>query len=173
MRIKKSVTVFATVLMIAASVQATVIPGRWEKVAAEEPGSNLIVNLITGESLECYFVSLSTDTLTVSTINGTEREFRKADVHRIITADKRMGSLANGALYGALIGAIPTGILAIVATAGDCHDCGGAAVALVALGAGIGAGIGLAVDAAKHGHITLYEALPKVPEPKTISPVDK
>jgi hypothetical protein len=161
MRIKKSVAVFAAVLIIAASVQAGVVPGRWEKVAAEKPGSNLIVNLITGERLECYFVGLSTDTLTVSTINGAKRELRKADVHRIITADERMGSLTNGIVVGAVIGAIPTGILSAVALAGDCHDCGGAAVGAVALGAGIGAAIGLAVDAAKHGQITLYEAPPK------------
>ncbi len=165
MKIKKSVAVFAVVLIMAASVQASVVPGRWEKVAAEKPGSNLIVSLITGEQLECYFIGLSTDTLTVSTIDGSERELRKADVHRIITADERMGSLANGVLVGALIGAIPTGILSIVALAGDCHDCGGAAAAFVGLGAGIGAGIGLAVDAAKKGQITLYEAPPRTSKP--------
>ncbi len=155
---------FVCVLSICVTLHAGVVPGRWEKVAAEKPGSKLVVTLMSGDVIECAFGSLSTDSLKVSTPDGAEREYRKSDIARIITADKRTGSLTNGIVIGALAGGIPSGILAAVA-ASDCYNCGGAAAAVVALCTGIGAGIGLAVDAGKQDHVTLYEAPKQVTEP--------
>lgn len=164
MKRKNIITFFVTLLLVEATTKAAVIPGRWEKVAAEKPGSNFIVTMMTGELFECTFTSLSTDTLTVSTPDGIEREYRKADVARIVTADQRMGSLANGVGIGALAGGIPSGILAILAVA-DCRDCGAEAAAFVALWTGIGAAIGLAIDAGTKETINLYEAPQKPTKP--------
>jgi hypothetical protein len=161
MCIKKVITFFVLVMIMTSSVQAMVIPGRWEKVAAEKPGSRIIVSLMTGDVLECSFVRLSEDSLFVATPQGVERNFSKDNVARITTADKRMGSLVNGTLIGAAAVGIPFGILAL-ATAGE-GDKGDAA-SVVAILTGIGAGIGLAVDAGVKGYITLYEA-PGTPNP--------
>ena len=71
-----------------------------------------------------------------------------------------MGSLANGVVIGALAGGIPTAILAVIA-ASNCNGCGEEAAAAVAIWTGIGAGIGLAIDAGTRETITLYVAPPK------------
>jgi len=160
MKAKKVLTVFAIVLMLTASVQAMVIPGRWEKVAAEKPGSNIIVSLMTGDIMECSFMGLSEDSLILSTPDGVERKFSKANVARITSADKRSDSLTNGTLIGAASAGIPVGIISLVALGRGCHDCTEQAVVFTAIWTGIGAGIGLLVDAGIKDQITLYEARP-------------
>jgi len=161
---KKVVTVFTFILMVTTSAQAMVIPGRWEKVATEKPGSNIIVTMMTGDRMECTFTSLSTDSLIVSTPDGVEREYSKANVARITTADKRQDSLANGAAIGALSGGIPAGLIAIACAAAK--TCTGAqVVGPFAVITGIGLGIGLAVDAGIKDYVILYEAPPNVPKP--------
>ena len=164
MRVKKGVFVFAFLLGVTTSIQAMVIPGRWEKVAAEKPGSNIIVTLITGDRVECTFTSLSNDSLIVSTPDGVEREYSKAHVARITTVDKRHDSLANGAAIGALSAGIPTGILAIAVVATE-DAYGEEAGLLFAICTGIGTGIGLAVDASIKDYETLYEAPSNAPKP--------
>ena len=133
---KNVITVFVVVLITTTSLQAMVIPGRWEKVAAEKTGSKIIVTLKTGDLMECNFVSLSTDSLVVSTPDGEEREYSKDNVARITTASKRQDSLANGVAIGALATGIPVGIIAI-ACAGSGYCTGGQAVGVAAIWTGI------------------------------------
>jgi hypothetical protein len=171
MKIKKIIIVYAVLLMGSTSVQAMVIPGRWEKVAAEKPGSKIIVTLMTGDRVECCFGRLLADSLIISTPDGKEREYSKANVARITTADKRADNLTNGAAIGALSSGIPSGLVAIACLAAK--TCTGSQVGVVLpIYVGIGAGIGLAVDAAIKDYETLYEA-PKMqtnlnPYPKDI-----
>lgn len=157
MYVKKVITIFAIALIAIPSLQAMTIPGRWEKVAAEKPGSKIIVTLLTGDRMECAFAGLATDSLIVTTLDGRKREYSKANVARITTADKRQDSLANGTAIGALVAGIPTGILAL-ACVGTNACTGKQAGATFALWTGIGAGIGLAVDAGVKDYETLYEA---------------
>ena len=160
MILKKVVPVLAIVLMVTTSVQAMVVPGRWEKVAAEKPGSNIIVSMVYGDVMHCSFISLSDDSIIVSTLDGVKREYSKADVARITTADKRQDSLVNGALIGAASVGIPAGILIAGAV-----DAPSEKVAVpIAIFTGIGAGIGLLVDAGIKDYVTLYEAPPNVPK---------
>ena len=158
MNVKKNTALMAIFLMVSTIAQAKVIPGRWEKVAAEKAGSKMIVSLKTGDRIECAFVNLSTDSLVVSTLDGVERKYSKANVERITTADKRMGSLVNGTIIGAASTGIPIAILC----AKYCNSSDVAPV--IAIWTGIGAGIGLAIDAGVKGYITLYEA-PGTPNP--------
>jgi len=147
----------AVFLMLTTPVQAMVIPGRWEKVAAEKPGSKIIVTLMTGDRVECSFGRLLADSLVVSTPDGEEREYNKADVARITTADKRPDSLNNGFLIGAAAAGIPSGLIAIGCLAAK--TCTGSQVGVaLPIYVGIGAGIGLAVDAGIKDYETLYEA---------------
>jgi len=164
MIVKKAFAAFAFVLIVSTSLQAMVVPGRWEKVAAEKPGSNIILTLKTGDHLECAFVRLSPDSITVTTPDGHERKYSKDNALRITTADKRQDSLANGAGIGALIAGIPTGIIA--AQCLMAKTCTGKQVGVaLPIYIGIGAGIGLAVDAGVQDYITLYEAPFDAPEP--------
>jgi hypothetical protein len=154
---KTGISFVAVFLMLTASVQAMVIPGRWEKVAAEKPGSKIIVTLMTGDILECSFVRLLADSLIVSTPDGEEREYSKDNVARITTADKRADDLNNGLLIGAAIAGIPSGLVAIGCLAAK--TCTGSQVGVaLPIYVGIGAGIGLAVDAGIKDYETLYEA---------------
>lgn len=157
MRTCKGLTILSIMVMSLASAQAMVVPGRWEKVGAQKPGSKMIVSLMTGDIMECSFVRLTTDSLFVATPQGVERNFSKANVARIVSADKRADSLANGAAIGAVSAGIPVGIIALVA-ARDCYDCQKEAALAFAMWTGIGAGIGLLVDAGFRDQITLYEA---------------
>ena len=153
MCIKKVITFFVLVMIMTSSVQAMVIPGRWEKVAAEKPGSRIIVSLMTGDVLECSFVRLSEDSLFVATPQGVERNFSKDNVARITTVDKRTDSLVNGAAIGAACAGIPSGIIAIAAAGSHVSSKEDAAL-FFAIWTGIGAGIGLAVDASVRNEIT-------------------
>lgn len=156
---KSGISFVAVFLMLTASVQAMVIPGRWEKVAAEKPGSKIIVTLMTGDRVECSFDRLSEDSLTVSTPDGEERKYSKANVARITTADKRTDSLNNGLLIGAAVAGIPSALVAVSCLAAK--TCTGSQVGMaLPIYIGIGAGIGLAVDAGVKDYETLYEALP-------------
>jgi hypothetical protein len=154
---KKAISFITTLLMLTTSVQAMVIPGRWEKVAAEKPGSKIIVTLMTGDRVERSFGRLSADSLILSTPDGEEREYSKANVARITTADKRTDSLNNGFLIGSAIAGIPSGLIAISCLAAK--TCTGSQVGVaLPIYVGIGAGIGLAVDASIKDYEILYEA---------------
>jgi len=148
---------FVIVLMAGVSAQAMVVPGNWNKVAAEKPGSNIVVTLMTGDVLECSFVSLSTDSIIVSTPSGEERKYSKDNVARITTVDKRADSLGNGAALGAIVAGIPAGIIAAACLSSN--TCTGSQVGVaLPIYVGIGAGIGLAVDAGIRSEETLYKA---------------
>ena len=121
MCVKKTAAFFVMFFMVSILAQAMVVPGRWEKVAAEKAGSKIIVTLKTGDIIECACVNLSADSLFVSTPDGVERKYSKANVERITTADKRTGSLVNGALIGAAVAGIPATILAL-ASSGNSSD---------------------------------------------------
>lgn len=161
---KKVFTIIALVLMVTSSVQAMVIPGRWEKVAAEKPGSEIVLTLMTGERIECSFVRLSTDSLVVSTSDGVEREYSKATVELITSMEKQQDSLVNGAAIGALIGGLPSALLVAAAVAKSDHFSGGNIILSIPIAAGLGAGIGLAVDASIKDYEILYKAPKHLPE---------
>ena len=128
-------------------------PGRWNKVQAEKPGTGLIVTLHGGERIECFLKSLTEQTIIVITTETKEREIPKVAVEKIVTAEKRSGPLWNGAVIGA---AIPAVIIGIPIAAYDGDKNGAAALLVTAIG--IGAGVGVAIDAVHRGHITLYKA---------------
>ena len=155
--IRKTVCVFSIWLMVIhASLFAqgsAIPPGRWNKVAQEKPGTGLVVSLKGGEQIECFLKTLSTDTISVITMETKEREIPKIAVQKIVTSEKRSGPLWNGAVIGA---AIPATI-GIIAVAKYPDNSSGAALG-IALMAGLGALIGVGIDAATRGQITLYKA---------------
>jgi hypothetical protein len=157
MRCKSKITAIAASCLAVSILQAQVIPGRWEKMAAEKPGSKITVTLHSGDRIDCSFNHLSADSLLVTTPDGTERILRKTDVATIVTASKRWDSLRNGGIIGLGVG-IAIGALGTLAMSEHTEVSGATALGLIAVYAGIGAGIGLAIDAGKRNQLTLYEA---------------
>jgi len=156
MRSRTLIILMALLVCTSSTLRAGVVPGRWEKVAAENLGAKFIVTLLSGERIDGYFRGMSQDHLKLTMLDGQERAVRKAEVAKIITGDRRMGSLTNGFLIGLGIGA---GIPAIaIASMHDDDVDGGVAALMVILYGLIGGAIGVGIDAAVQGHITLYQA---------------
>jgi len=94
---------------------------------------------------------LSSSSLTLVT-SGRQREFRETDVNTI--RQRRGDSLANGALWGLASGVAAGGVFAAV----FCGDCSGGVLAVNALFVGgVGAGIGVGVDALITRRVVIFE----------------
>lgn len=148
------------ILFASSILNAGVIPGRWEKVAAENRGTNLIITLKAGERIEGLYKNLTDDAIVVEPPGGGDRTIPKTAVAKIVTADKRSGDLTNGTVIGAVVGGSIVGVpLIIFAASGDVNGSDAAgAIFLLFLSTGIGALAGLGIDAAIKGQVTLYEA---------------
>jgi hypothetical protein len=153
------VCVFVTLLLINALLcaQEAQLPlGKWNKLEKESPGTGIIVTLRTGEVITCFLKGYTADSLTVLTTDTQERTLPKSAVQKIVTSEKRSGPLTNGAIIGAAVPAAVVGGL-IIAARPSSEDAG-AIVFTLALTSGIGALIGLGIDAAVRGNVTLYQA---------------
>ncbi len=159
MLFRQSVCVLAVLLLMNALLcaqEAQVPQGRWNKLEMESPGTGIIVTLRSGEVIHCFLKGFTGDSLTVLTTETQERKLPKSAVEKIVTSEKRSGSLKNGAIIGA---AAPTAVMAVlIAAAHPSSDDAGAVVFSLALVAGVGALIGVAIDAAVRGNVTLYQA---------------
>jgi hypothetical protein len=89
------------VLLVTSFGYSDVIPGRWEKVDSLQAGSNVVVELVSGDRVEGELLSSAADALTIRD-NGAARVIPKEAVSRVLVA-RRTGK--HGALYGAAIGA--------------------------------------------------------------------
>jgi hypothetical protein len=137
--------------LITTSLQAQVIPGRWEKVEAQKQGTELTVIMKSGDRFDCNFEELQMDTLVVETGAGEQR-IPKVDVQRLETLVP--DSVKDGTVKGVVIGAVVGGVLGGVAGASCSGFCTIDNPALVVgtvgavIGAGVGAAIGYGVDKA-------------------------
>lgn len=165
MNAKKTIIVFAALLLAAATVQAEVVPGRWELVDRLGSDTPIIIEFKAGERMECMYIGSSPETITYVDDTGIERTTPKKDIHKIEFAKKTGDSLKNGAGYGAVLGAAGA-ILALTAYAksvtasGPIIDRESAGIFILAglTGAGIGALSGAAIDASIKGRKVLYKA---------------
>ncbi len=153
-RTARSVGVCLLLLSHSVLLHADAIPGRWEKVEAQAPGTGLTVILKSGDRFDCAYKELQMDTLVVETGAG-ERRIPKVEIQRLETIGLVSDPVKDGTLKGAAIGAIAGGVFfGIVGGAiGDRDGAGrriAGALVIGAIGAGIGAGggaaLGFAVD---------------------------
>jgi len=149
---RKALALVFNELLLVASLSAGVVPGKWEKVQAEKPGTEMIIRLVSGEEIRGAYQEVAADSLLV-TVDGRPRTLPKAEVAKITTAELRTGPLWNGPLIGAAVG----GIVGAISVSGDNLDSDAGQI-VIPLGIAIGAGIGLGVDCAFQSHITLYKA---------------
>jgi len=129
-------------------LHADVIPGRWEKVEAQAPGTVLTVIMKSGDRLfGCTFEELQMDTLVVETGAGEQRN-PKVGIQRVETL--LPDSVKDGTVKGVVIGAVVGGVLGGLVGAAVCIFCSTGesiqgALVLGAVSSGIGAGAGAAI----------------------------
>jgi hypothetical protein len=114
-------------------------------------GDKVRVTPTSGRPFSGRIIGLSASELTVR-VGDELRVLKETDVSTI--RHRRQDSLRNGALWG-----LGAGATAGVVACGRCHIGPGLAVA--ALYGGIGAGIGVGIDALIEGDVTVFEGLGK------------
>lgn len=154
--IQKIIVSIFFVFVVLPMVKAGTIPGRWEKVAALEEGAEIVVELKTGERLECIFQSVEGDTLMVVD-DLASIPVPKPSIEQVVQyrEDTPWDGMAIGAGIGFAAGT--TVLLAMKASGGD-WATSDAFELFGPIGAGAGAGIGLAVDASGQKKEQLYKA---------------
>ena len=160
---KPSLELLALAFLFTTSLQAQVIPGRWEKVEAQKQGTELTLILHSGEQVYGLLEEVTTDTVIVIEEGGGQRSITKLSVHRVDTT--QIDSTRNGTLIGLAIGGAAGSISGALFISGfsdfpKASEYLGAALVCGAIGAGIGAAIGYGVDKASDhkGPEVLYVA---------------
>jgi len=88
--------------LTATSLNAGVVPGRWEKVDALQQGEPITVTLKAGDLINATFVHLSPEILTISTCTDSHTKVPRHEVSRVEV--KVDDGVKKGVLLGAAIG---------------------------------------------------------------------
>ena len=133
------------------------VPGRWEKVEALKLGPQITVELKNGARIEGQCEELSSSELLLRTGTAQAR-IPRADIDRITT--READGLGNGILIGAGVGAGSMASTALLTLVPDLDlEVNAIGMALwVAMAAGVGAAIGMGIDASKETEVVLYQA---------------
>lgn len=155
MKIKVTTVALALIALIP-PLQAGVIPGVWTKAELIPEGYPVVVQLQCGEKVRGAFGRVSPDQIVLHDETDRERTIPKSHVLKITSKHKTTNdSLAQGAIIGAAVGTLAAIPLAIYASSEG--GAGGVPFSLL-LGAGIGAGVGVATDAVIKGPEVFYQA---------------
>ena len=146
-----AVIVLIFVVLLSVPAQAQVIPGRWEKVEALQLGPQITVKLKNGARIEGQCEELSSSELLLRTGTAQAR-IPRADIERITT--READGLAEGAILGTIVG------LGFALLGHGLSESSFSEKTLlgVAILAGIGAGVGVGIDALKKTEVVLYQA---------------
>jgi len=117
-----------------------------------KPGDRIFVTDATGNVTVGRVAGLSKTSLSLTTKTST-KDWTESDVFKI--KQWRHDSLKNGALIGTGVG-LGLGIVGAAFWCSEWGDCGGEAVAGVAVYAGLGAGVGVGIDALIPSKQTVY-----------------
>ena len=157
MRVGRISSILAIGFLTIGSLKAAVVPGRWEKVENLQTGTQIVVELTSGDRLKGAFERVSPQELTIVDPDGSDRKLPKTAVSRIETAEKVKDGLTNGMLIGMGVGTGLGVAAALIATGGVSEECTACGLAIFAGFAG-GWGIGTAIDAMHRGPEVLYQA---------------
>lgn len=147
--------IVALLLLISVPAEAQQIAGTFDQLRVLiKQGDTLTITDGAGQRMQGKLSELSTSSLVLD-VSGALRQFQESDVNTI----ERRGpdSLKNGALIGLGIGGA-LGALAIAAAASEGETAFG--VIAAALYSGIGAGIGVGIDALVEGRRVIYAGSP-------------
>lgn len=146
---------------------ADAVPGRWEKVASLEPGTEMDVTLASGDEIRGAYVRLEEDAIVLN-VQGRERITPRAQIARIERTGTARDRLRDGSLLGAAAGAA-AGMGAVYGYHRSVNGPGsrwspwreenlGLMIAGGVVGAGIGAVLGAVVDSRVVRQEVLYRA---------------
>jgi len=146
MRNSRLQQIILTVAVMTATVAASVVPGRWEKVDTLEKGTQIVVELNAGDRLAVRFDKSGPESITILREDDRGLVLRKMDVARVLLPAKRDNRpVWLGAAIG---GGAGLGIGLAVASQADetiLAVPGAMGAILGGIGAAAGAGIGLAL----------------------------
>jgi hypothetical protein len=117
-------------------------------------GDQVTVRDDAGAETAGRILNLSPSSLAIL-VDGERRDLKEADVSTIL--QRKQDPLRNGAFWGF---GTATGLFAITVANADCNGCGGVAVAAGLIYGGLGAAIGVGLDAMIVGPRTVYEKAP-------------
>jgi hypothetical protein len=80
-----------------------VMTGRWDRVDALSPGTQIAITLKSGERLQGAFRDSNLQVLALTTLDGIERTIAKAEAQEVVQEKKK--GVVNGILLGAAVGA--------------------------------------------------------------------
>ncbi len=133
-----------------AALDAGVVPGRWEKLEAQPPGTAIRLTLRSGDERVAVFQDATPEALRVHAPGGVEMLIPKAAIAKVETRFKVEDTTGDGIAIGAAVGSI---LGATGSGAGDLNRSG--AIALIGI---MGAGVGYLIDKAREKPETLYVA---------------
>ena len=164
MRAPRSSTLMLTALLASVSPAAGQAPASSleDLKVLEQTNSPLIVTDSTGHQFSGRLLDASSAGLSLK-IGGSTRRFEATDI-RLVRARKE-DSVVNGALIGAGIGG---GATALMFLDNECSNDPACALAVGIYG-GIGALVGVGIDALIHGKVVVYDARP-APHRLTLAP---
>jgi len=122
-----------------------------------KPGDRIFITDSMGNITDGKVAGLSASSLRL-TSKGAIKDWSESDVSRI--RQWRRDSLKNGALIGTGVG-LGLGIFGAAVFCGEWGDCGAEAVAFVAFYTGVGAGVGVGIDALIPSKQTVYIGAPR------------
>lgn len=148
-------TAALALLLTTSTAEAQQLAGTFNQlVVLVKPGDTVTVTDAAGNQVRGRIEALSSSSMALL-VSGMRRELREAEISTI--RQRRSDPLKNGALWGFGVGA-GLGTMAGLAIAGDCSDClkGWFVPFAAAFYGGIGAGIGVGIDALVEGQQVIY-----------------
>jgi hypothetical protein len=156
MGIRRFTILIGLALSTTTSLNAGIVPGRWERVEALEEGYAITVKLDSGERFKASYLGFTDNTIILKRDSGEGLEVPKAAVIKVTSQSRKSNDgLRNGAIIGAVAGGA-VGLIVPQVTEGD-NNAGNVALS-IALFAAMGMGVGVGVDAMVKGREVLYQA---------------
>jgi hypothetical protein len=156
---KRTVCMIFLAHFLTALSHAQALPGRWEKMEAQSPGTGIVVALKGGERLEGVFTALTASALVLRDAGGRERTIPKIEVASIVTVRGHDDPVKDGAIRGMAIGLLIGAVLPLIPKAtsgGEISYSEG--IGAIPLGAGAGAAIGWWTDRSRKAPELLYRS---------------
>ena len=152
-------------IALPASLQAQVIPGRWEMVEALTPSTEIVVKLKSGDRIEGAFRSAGVDVVRLTNPGGKELSVPKSEVRSIETTAKAGLGRRKYVLIGTAVGSLAAvlgmiGYAESVTASGSIwgEDTAGYLIGAGLVGGGIGALGGVAASAIVSKNKVIYRA---------------
>ena len=160
MKARTFIMALAIFALASNTLQADVIPGRWEIVDSLESGTPITVRLKEGDRIECSLKAVDSEALELIDATGQVITIPKSAVKQIFGPAKEKDSNLNGTLWGLAIGGAGGAILgAATKKKLDAGASAGSYTAVLAMiGAGLGARTGYTVDYSLNSRPVLYRA---------------